>query len=388
MSASSPLRLGLLIVALAAAIGVLVFAQVGSDGGLTRLPYRDFVEYWAAGQLLAGGENPYDVERVAALERQAGRDEDAILMWNPPWTLPLVLPLGYLPVRAAHVAWLLLQTAVLFAATEWLWRHYRGPADGRLLAHLLAWTFVPTSFAVLVGQISPLLLLGAVAFLALVRRGRDTAAGAACALLAIKPHLVYLFWPAVIVWAVTERRWRVLIGGALAGVALTAVAMTLRPTVLADYWHTFTTRPPEQYRSPTLGTLVRLAVGEGAFRWQFLAVLPGFVWLAVWWPRRTSRDWDVMLPLILLVSLLTTPYGAWLFDLVLLLVPVVAVAAGVGRSGGPVLWAALAVHLAVNGLALALWMREVEYLAFIWMTPVLLIAYLALRPRVSVPVNP
>lgn len=379
-------RLGLLLAALAAALALLVAVQRRPDAGLTRLPLRDFVEYWAAGRLLAAGENPYDVERVAELERLAGRDEDAILMWNPPWTLPLVLPLGWLPVRAAHAVWLAAMLAALVACAELLWRHYRGPADGRLLAHLLAWTFVPTSFAVLVGQISPLLLLGATGFLLLVRRGHDLAAGAACALLAVKPHLVYLFWPAVALWALQQRRPRLLLGGIFAGVLLVGVAMLFRPTVLADYWHTLTTRPPQQYRSPTLGTLLRVAVGEGSFRWQFLSMVPGVLWFAWWWPTRRRLDWDELLPPLLLVSLLTTAYGAWLFDLVLLLVPVLGVAAALGRPAAPAArWSAVAVHVGVNGLALALWLREVEYLAFLWLTPVLLIAYWFLNRQTAAP---
>lgn len=373
-SVSSPLRLGGLLVALIVAVAALAWS------GQT-LPLHDFVEYWAAGQLLAGGEDPYDLERVAELERQAGHTRDPFLMWNPPWTLPLVLPLGYLPVRAAHLLWLLVHLGVIVGCVELLWRHYAGPSDGGLMAHLVAWTFVPTVFSLLAGQISPLLLLGVTGFLVLGRRRHDWAAGVAAALLGIKPHLVYLFWPAVLVWAVRQRRWQVLAGGAATGVVLTAVAMAFRPTVLADYWHTMTTRPPTQYSSPTLGTIIRLVLGDAAFRWQFLPVVPGLLWLACWRPAWASREWDETLPLIVLVSVLTTPYGAWLFDLVLLLLPVVAVTAAVARVGGATRQAALGVHAAINGLAMVLWLREAEYLLFIWMTPALLLAYLAFRPR-------
>src|SRR5437763_628311 len=80
----------------------------------------------------------------------------------------------------------------------------------RLLALALACTFVPVYVAIIAGRISPLLLLGAVLFLTFVRRGNDLCAGAACALLAVKPHLAYLFWIAVLLWSIRERRWHVL----------------------------------------------------------------------------------------------------------------------------------------------------------------------------------
>src|SRR4051794_14540860 len=112
---TSPRRLLLMCLALAAALVVLgyLLATSKKEGAGLPIPLRDFVEYWAAGQLLAGGENPHDPVRIAELETQAGRDEKAILMWNPPWTLPFVLPLGWMPVPAGHIFWLLLQLAAL-----------------------------------------------------------------------------------------------------------------------------------------------------------------------------------------------------------------------------------------------------------------------------------
>jgi hypothetical protein len=187
---------------------------------------------------------------------------------------------------------------------------------------------------------------------------------------------------ALLLWCLRTRRWRVLAGGALAGVAATGVALAFNPAVLGQYWHTFTHRPPAQYRSPTLGTLLRLALGEGGFHWQFAALVPGLAWFAFSW-RRQRQDWawDEQLPLLLLVSVLTAAYGAWPFDLVLLLPPVLQVAAVLARAGGTAPRAlAVGAYLGINGLGLALLAREVEYLGFIWMTPALLAAYLALRP--------
>jgi hypothetical protein len=404
-TARSPWRLGLLVAGLCVALAALFVILNRPGHGWTALPFHDFVEYWAAGRLIVAGEDPYDHERMQELESQAGRSDEGILMWNPPWVLPLVAPLGLLDVRAAHMLWMLLNLGVIVLCADLLWRLYGGKESARIMSLILAFTFMPTWFAILAGQISPLLLLGAGAFLAFVRRGNDFAAGAATVLLAIKPHLAYLFWLALLFWAVNQRRWRVLLGGALTGLALTAIAIALDPGVLGQYWHTFTNAPPAHYRSPTLGTLIRLAVGDGTFRWQFLPMLPGGVWLIVHWRRhRQAWEWGEQMPMLLLVGMLTAAYGAWPFDLVLLLLPVVAAAAELSRNGltqarsatdgffrrlclGIVSTlpgnriAAVGMHLFINGLALMLLAQEAEYLAFVWMTPALLTAYLTCMRR-------
>jgi len=48
---------------------------------------------------------------------------------------------------------------------------------------------------------------------------------------------------------------------------------------------------------------------------------------AYWWARRRNWDWTVETPRLVAVSILAAPYGAWGFDLVVLLVPVVRAAA-------------------------------------------------------------
>jgi hypothetical protein len=375
-------RLLLLVAALLAAGGLLLVQQAGPGPGLTALPLHDFPEYWAAGRLLVQGLDPYDPEAMERLEREAGRQDEGILMWNPPWTLPVVMPLGLLPIRTAHVLWLLGHLVVVIVCADLAWRLYGAPPFRRWLAQALAFTFLPTWFALLAGQISPLLLLGAVGFAWLVHVRRDFAAGAATVLLAFKPHLAALFWLALGLWAVRQRRWRVLLGGALTGLAATAIAVTAYPPVLAHYWQTVTHSPPAQYRPPTLGRLLRLAVGDGSFGWQFLPLLPALAWLAWHWARqRRDWDWREQLPLLLLVSMLTAAYGAWPFDLVLLLLPVLQGGAALAREGVP--WSSrlggLLFYVAFNAAGLALLAREAEYLAFVWMTPALLAGYLGLR---------
>jgi hypothetical protein len=374
-------RLALLVAALLAAGGLLLAQQAQPGAGLAALDPRDFYEYWAAGRLLLEGRNPYDLEAMEQVQREAGREADPILMWNPPWALPLVLPLGLLDLRSAHLVWLVFHLLVLIVSADLAWRLYGGPPQRRWVAQLLAATFVPTWMALIVGQIAPLLLLGAVGFLWCLQRGWDLTAGAAAVLLAIKPHLAALFWVALALWAVREGRWRVLLGGVTTGLFATGLAILAHPAVLGRYLATLTTRPPDQYRPPTLGQLLRLALDSDSLAWGFLPLIPALGWLGWHWARRRDWNWPEELPLLLLVSMLVAPYGAWPFDVVLLLLPVLQLGAAFAREG--VSWlprlAALGFHVVFNAAGLALLLLQQEYLTFAWMTPVLLLGYLGLR---------
>ncbi len=80
------------------------------------------------------------------------------------------------------------------------------------------------------------------------------------------------------------------------------------------------------------------------------------------------------------MSVLTTAYGGWPFDLVLLLLPVIAVAGMAARSGwnGASILAA-GLFVTINAVAVTQLALEVEYFWFIWITPAVLAAYLLVR---------
>lgn len=373
------------------ALGGLMLAVVLLPGQVRQLlddptvwPPDDFVEYWAAGRLCLRGENPYSPDLLLPLEQLAGRDTDeAVMMWNPPWTLPAVMPVGALPPRAAQIAWLFLGLASFGASAVLLGRAYVGRADRRWVPWAVTFTFLPTYFVLQAGQIGPLLVLGAALFAWAVRTDRPFLAGAATVLLAIKPHLVFLLWLAILSDAVWNRRWRMLAGGLTAGLAAAALPLAFEPGVYSHYLAAMRDHPPAQWISLTAGTLLRLALGEERFWLQFVPVLAGVGWFAARW-RAHGRawDWGEQLPWLLAVSFVTAPYGAWHFDLVLLLVPLVHRAAGLAADGwSPTARLAAAVYLAANLVMLGLNGLGVYSYWFAWVAPLVLALYAATNRR-------
>src|SRR5262245_18402912 len=109
------LRQALLCVTPVAIVALVVafltrFLALGPYG----LYFQDFVEYWAAGHLNATGQNPYDPALMAKVEQEVrpylGQE---VMMWNPPSTLTLVMPLGLFPCHWAHLIWLILCLTIL-----------------------------------------------------------------------------------------------------------------------------------------------------------------------------------------------------------------------------------------------------------------------------------
>lgn len=339
---------------------------------LSRWPPDDFVEYWAAAKLLLGGRNPYDPAQLLPLQQLAGRDTtEAVMMWNPPWTLTAVLPLGLLPPRIAQLLWLLANLLAIGFCGDRLWVLYGGDQAKRWRGWLVAFLFIPTLLALNAGQISPLILLGVVLFLVAVTQEAFVWAGAATVLIAIKPHLSYLFWPALLADVLSRRHEGVILGGLLTATFATLIPLAFSPMVLGHYAEAMIHRPPEQWISPTLGSILRWFFGEDRFVLQFLPMAVGMAWLAWYWPRhRRNWNWKEQMPVILLVSYLTAPYGAWHFDLVLLLPAVMHLLLKPSSADcllpRTAVWAGL---LAVNVACLILNISRVESFWFIGIAP-------------------
>ena len=239
---------------------------------------------------------------------------------------------------------------LILVAADWLWSIYEAPLNQRWIAWLLALIFMPTIFVIRSGQIGAFILFGSVAFLGLLKQGRCIAAGAVTVLLAIKPHLVYLVWVVLVIQGLRLNS-RILAGGLAVGLVASLIPLTTNPSVYHDYWEAMTERPPSQWHSPTLGTVIRLMTEDRQFRLQFVPSLLGIVWLMAWgWRNRnTTWNWQDAFPSLLLVSFATASYGAWPFDLVLLLPAVIQRAAQISQAGDrPIAIRAIVIFSAIN----------------------------------------
>jgi hypothetical protein len=330
---------------------------------------RDFVVYWATGQQLAHHANPYETEAMGRLERGAGLDPGygILYMRNPPWGLPIALPLGFLGVRLGALLWSLLLLGFLLLSVRILGDLHGQPHS---LLNWLGYSFAPALMCVIVGQTSLFALLGLALFLRLLPR-RPFLAGMALWLCTLKPHLFLAFGLVLAVWIVMEKSYRVLLGLAVAMAASLGLTWLIAPAAWSQYEQMLRVSGIEREVIPCVGVALRMWVNPQSTLLQYLPAIVGCVWALVWyWTRRGRWDWKSDGSLLMLVSLVSAPY-CWLFDQALA-IPALLYGAYMTRSR--VLLATLALGSVAIEASLMMGVKLPSPL-FVWVAPLWLFWY-------------
>ena len=343
---------------------------------------NDFVEYWAAARLNLTGDNPYDPVLMLELERSVGyAGERALMMLNPPPVLTLVMPLGVLPYRPAAFMWLVLHTLFLLWSCAILWDLAGGPKRMCWVAYVCGVVFVPTLFALLLGQISIVVRPVRALFGRLIRAGRWGGGGAAPTLLLVKPHVVYLVGAALVAWWLRSRDRRILVGVALGGIGF-LVPLVFNPSVYAQYLELSRVQSLTHFSTSTLGTLLRLATRDpNRLGLQFVPMVLGLAYLAtrLRWNRFAEWDWEREMPMLVVVSVATAAYG-WVFDQVVLLVAAIPMFAVAIRAGGVRLLSMTVFWFVTGAIAFAQAFLGVNALWYFWIPFAFLIAAVVAGP--------
>jgi hypothetical protein len=320
---ASPWRILAAVVLATVGVGMFVLIVKSNNAG-----QRDFITYWAAGHQLVRGANPYDGAAIQTLEHLAGCNLNyPLIMRNPPDALFLALPLGFAGPNTGLVLWMIALLASLVTSIRLIWS-MNGRPENRL--HLLGYCFAPVMECLMAGQFGIFLLLGVVLFL-YFHKSRPFLAGGALLLCAAKPHLFLPFGIVLLLWVVIQKAYRILAGFCAA--LLASCSLTLCFDTHAWYQYSMMMRTSGIMGEivPTLSEFFRLILDRNAVWLQFLPQAAACLW-ALWyfWTRRSRWSWLDQGLLLLLVSVLCSPY-ALLTDETMLLP---AVLAGIYRADG------------------------------------------------------
>lgn len=331
---------GLVVAAIAAVALSFVYVASKPEG-------KDFIAYWSAGQQLVKHQNPYSRNEVFALEQSVGlHSPKPLVMRNPPWTLFLVYPFGYMSPRVGLIFWML---GTLGTVTLCL-RIFEVPASNRLLG----FCFAPSYASIAVGQSSPLLLLGFTLFVQL-RRPRPMLAGAAILFMLAKPHILLVLLPVILLDCVYRRSYRILAGAGAAVALASSLASIFNISIWGYYLAMLRASRIEDDFIPTaIGALSVLTFPHHPML-QFIPSAIALPW-AIWfyWKNREQWDWRTDSLPLLVVTVLVSPY-AWMTDEIVLLPALLLAVSSPLRARYT-----FAIFMAVNTVVLAMLMQQVQ----------------------------
>jgi Glycosyltransferase family 87 len=339
--------------------------------------YDDFVVYWSAGRLNLRGIAPYDLKQLLPLQLQVGRRYHVpMMMWNPPWTLSLIMPYAAVDYPFGRILWFLSQTALICFCASFIWRFYKGPQTLIWVSWLVAFSFLPTLTLLRAGQIGAVMLFGAVLLLMLSQRPTWWLAGLFMLFISVKPHILYLVVLAFLFWAIQHRRWDLLLGSGTGILLATGIALLFNPMVLKQYLYAITHQPPplKEWATPTIGGTLRYFWRLDLVWLQYVPTVLGMVWFCFYWiKKRLTWNWPEQLPLLVAISVVTSSY-CWVFDYVVLILVILPVAAALLLRGlDRTTLLALGLYVVIAGLALVPVLgKGIRYdFWFMWLAPAL-----------------
>lgn len=288
-----------------------------TDATISR-PGSDFSVFWGASHLALtqGPLHAYDVGQLTAVIAQygtLGQGSTVVLPWlYPPTFLLMVLPFSLLPLGLSYLLFLLatgaiyLRSVAALLGTGPLWR------QGLWLPVIAS---PATIIAAVMGQNS-LLTAGLAAFAVYWVEKRPVLAGVLIGVLAIKPQLAMLFPLALI----AARAWKTFASAALTAVLFAAASVAVCgwetvPAFLENaQWaraHYMEGGITAWRGMPTPLAAARLggvSIG-GAYVVQALVALGGVAALVYVWHRtRETRDFGLCAGVLVIATMLATPY--------------------------------------------------------------------------------
>ncbi len=371
--------------ALSVAVNLAVASICGLSFGFTALGFfismlsgpvigsRDFVVYWATGQQLAHHANPYDRDALLRIERGAGLPAKIgpMYMRNPPPTLLLAYPLGFLGLHAAAIVWSLFLLFCLLISVYILWKMLGKRAGIR---YWLGLSFGPALVCLLNGQTSLFALLGLVIFLRL-HRTHPFLAGLSLWLCTMKPHLFLPFGVVLIAWTIVTKSYRLALGAALSIAVSFWVAYRIDPLAWSQYREMVRVARIEWEFIPCVAVLLRAWISQKSIWIQYVPAAIACIW-ALWyyWTRRDKWNWMTNGSLLMLVSIVAAPYS-WLFDQALA-IPALLQGAYFTRVRNLVILLALLSAFVEIAMLCNIWKSSAVYLWTLWAAPAWLIWYL------------
>jgi hypothetical protein len=279
----------------------------------------DLRAFWAAAKLIK--TNPYDNANAAILEHTIpGCSNCDMVMGNPPWALVFVLPLARVDYRTAYAIVLVVNLALILGCSVTLWHVFGGSTSP--VPVLVALSFGPAIWLIRHGQTSALPLLGITLFCWAARHEYYFTAGASLLLVAVKPHLFIPLFLVLLVWALHRRKFELIAGALTSIVSASMVSVAFNRHIFSQYLNLVSRAARwENLFFQSFGGWLEYVTGSRIV--GMIPTLAGIGFSFWYWQKRRNDPLDEFMPALVLISVATSYYG-YVYDHVVLLVPIIA----------------------------------------------------------------
>lgn len=221
-------------------IGIFVFVIMAAESYLVYQTYStrvagtaDFFSRWyGAKELIIHGRNPFDREidreiQMLMFGRYSSQNEDQVGFAYPLYTIFLFWPLVFTPYAWAQAVWMVILQFALMGSAMLLMAIIRWRPPAWLFILTIFWSlfFYSGARAILLGQFSIIVALSILVSVWALQQGKDALAGSVLALATIKPQMVFLAIPFILLWAWRQHRWGVIRGFFIAMAILLATSI-------------------------------------------------------------------------------------------------------------------------------------------------------------------
>jgi Glycosyltransferase family 87 len=296
----------------------------------------DFAGYWTSCHLLLNGEDPYSSEKILSVQKLLGwTRNDPLIIYNLPLVFTFLMPFCLSNFNTDKIIWMIFTMVLMMFSADRLWLIYGGSRETRVWAPFIMATFVPVLLAYKLGQIVFLMLFGLVGFQYFAKKEKWWLAGMMTVFFAVKPHTIYLFWFALLFWAMKHRLWTLLLGSMFPLLCVTLLPLFYNPNVYTQYFSSIVMKSYAlSWATPTLGTFLRLSFGSQHEWLQYIPMLAGLIWFFNHWHKyRNKWIWENQFSILILVSLMTNFY-IWSWDYLMLIPAVIQVIVRIYQNPG------------------------------------------------------
>ena len=281
----------------------------------------DFRPYWSSTYLLRNGQDFSNPEKMDEIERVlTGWDLPfTMIAWFFPTGNLIILPFTYFTFSRASFYWLITNIVSLFISEILIW-----PKTNKKvwIPLLTIFGFSMTLISLKYGQVNTMVLLGVILFLTFYKKKQGFLAGSSLILTTIKPHLVILTLPLLILELFKRKYWRILAGFVSALLVSIIFLFFLNPEWPARFLHLASYGMATVRLTPTINGLFVFTGNYFFGKWLWIIFLVGSI-LSLWF-YRNKVDIRNLIDISLICGLIISPIG-WSYDQIMLLIPILCI---------------------------------------------------------------